>query len=187
MNQLMTFALLTLSPSAAQPPDALNEATEQALRTAALKVAPSVVLIETTGGTEMVGAGQRQIRKGVGPTTGLVVGADGYVISSAFNFANKPTAVFVSVPGRKERFNAKTVATDHTRMLTLLKIEAAGLPVPAAVPKAELRIGQWAMALGRALVPNPDLPPSVSVGVISALNRVFGKAVQTDAKVSPVN
>jgi S1-C subfamily serine protease/predicted esterase len=188
MKRLTLLALFALAvPSTAQPTDALNEATEQALRAAALKVAPSVVLIETTGGTEMVGGGRQQIRKGVGPTTGLVVEADGYVISSAFNFANKPTAVFVTVPGRKERYNAKQVATDHTRMLTLLKIDATGLPVPASAPKADLKIGQWAMALGRALVPNPDMPPSVSVGVVSALNRVFGKAIQTDAKVSPVN
>jgi S1-C subfamily serine protease/predicted esterase len=188
MNRLTFFSLLAIAtPAAAQPADALNEATEQALRVAALKVAPTVVLIETTGGTEMVGGRQQQIRKGVGPTTGLIVDANGYVISSAFNFANKPTGVFVTAPGRKERFVAKTVATDHTRMLTLLKIDATGLPVPAVAPKAEARIGQWAIALGRALVPNPDLPPSVSVGVVSALNRIFGKAIQTDAKVSPVN
>lgn len=185
LSYLVLAALAGQSP--AQSTDALNEATEQALRAAAKKVAPSVVLIETTGGTEMIGAGQRQIRKGVGPTTGLVIAPDGYVISSAFNFANKPTAVFVTVPGRKERFVAKIVATDHTRMLTLLKIDATDLPVPAAASKGDLQIGQWTMALGRALVPNPDLPPSVSVGVISALNRIFGKAIQTDAKVSPVN
>src|SRR5438105_2443331 len=188
MKRAVLVTILAFTSSVrAQSSDALNEATEQALRAAALKVAPSVVLIETTGGTEMVGAGQRQIRKGVGPTTGLVVAADGYVISSAFNFANKPTGVFATVPGRKERFVAKIVATDHSRMLTLLKIEATDLPVPASAPKASLKIGQWAVALGRALVPNPDLPPSVSVGVVSALNRIFGKAIQTDAKVSPVN
>jgi S1-C subfamily serine protease/predicted esterase len=188
MNRLVFVTLFALAfRVAAQPDDTVNEATEQALRAAALKVAPSVVLIETTGGTEMVGGRQQQIRKGVGPTTGLVVGVDGYVISSAFNFANKPTGVFVTIPGGKERFVAKAVATDHTRMVTLLKIEASGLPMPAAAPKADVKIGQWAIALGRALVPNVDLPPSVSVGVVSALNRIYGKAVQTDAKISPVN
>src|SRR3954452_17610736 len=119
-RMLSLAVLLSAVTWATAQPDALNEATEQALRAAALKVAPSVVLIETTGGTEMVGGGQRQIRKGVGPTTGLVVAADGYVVSSAFNFANKPAAVFVTLPGRKERLVAKQVATDHTRMITLL-------------------------------------------------------------------
>jgi serine protease Do len=68
-----------------------------------------------------------------------------------------------------------------------LKIEAADLPVPETAPKAEARVGQWTLALGRTLDPNPDRPPSVSVGVVSALGRITGKAIQTDAKVSPVN
>jgi serine protease Do len=188
MNRFALLALLAaVTTGNAQPTAGLNEATEQALRAAALKVAPSVVLIETTGGTEMVGGGQRAIRKGVGPTTGLVVAADGYVVSSAFNFANKPAAVFVTLPGRKDRLVAKQVATDHTRMITLLKVEPTDLPVPEAAPREEIKIGQWAVALGRALVPNPDYPPSMSVGVVSALGRIFGKAIQTDAKVSPVN
>jgi serine protease Do len=47
-----------------------------------------------------------------------------------------------------------------------------------------MRVGQWAIAVGRALDVNS---PNVSVGIISALNRIWGKAIQTDAKVSPVN
>src|SRR5438045_3720475 len=43
-----------------------------------------------------------------------------------------------------------------------------------------------ALALGRTWA-SADAPPSVSVGIISALDRIWGKAVQTDAKVSPVN
>jgi serine protease Do len=182
------LALLIARPAQAQPPDIANGADEQALKEAARRVAPSVVAIETSGGTEVINPGARgQVRKGIGPTTGLVVGAHGYVISSAFNFANKPSAIFVAVPGRKERYVAKAVATDQTRMVTLLKIDATDLPVPQPAPKAETRIGQWALALGRTLDPNPDHPPSVSVGVVSALNRILGRAIQTDAKVSPVN
>jgi S1-C subfamily serine protease/predicted esterase len=192
-NRSVVIALCAVlayaAPLVAQDPEAINEATEQALKAAAQRVAPSVVQIETTGGTEMVGAGPRGggFRKGVGPTTGVVVDADGYVISSAFNFAQKPASILVAVPGRKERLVAKTVATDHTRMLTLLKIEATGLSAPEGTPKTDIRIGQWAIALGRALDANPDRTPSMSVGVISALGRIFGKAMQTDAKVSPVN
>src|SRR5262245_1617392 len=195
MNQNWSFVTAAFAvfacaaPLFAQTPDAINDATEQALKAAARRVAPSVVQIETTGGTEMVGAGPRGagFRKGVGPTTGLVVDADGYVISSAFNFSQKPASILVAVPGRKERLVAKTVATDHTRMVTLLKIDATGLPAPEGAPKTDIRIGQWAVALGRALDANPDRTPSMSVGVISALGRIVGKAMQTDAKVSPVN
>jgi serine protease Do len=158
------------------------------------RVAPVVAKIETAGGQDLAGAtaapGGRQagVRKGVGPTTGLVVAADGYVISSSFNFANKPTDIFVTVPGHPRQV-AKVVATDQTRMLTLLKVGLKDLPVPTPVPKAEFRVGQWALALGRALDTNPSDGDqlSVSVGIISALGRIYGKCVQTDAKVSPVN
>jgi S1-C subfamily serine protease len=82
---------------------------------------------------------------------------------------------------------AKVVATDHLRMLTLLKIEATGLPVAQAAPKADIKVGHTAIALGRTLAQNVQLPPSISVGIISAINRIWDKALQTDAKISPTN
>lgn len=178
-----------LAASASAQPD-LDTANEQAMRAAAARVAPSVALIETTGGRGRVGGsgpGGAAVRKGTGPTTGVVVDADGYVITSSFNFADKPTAITVSVPSRPGRFPAKVVATDHSRMLTLLKIDATGLPVPEAVPASEIRIGQWTLALGRALDPVIEHAPSMSVGIISATNRIWGRCLQTDAKISPVN
>jgi S1-C subfamily serine protease len=183
------FSLILGSSSLpAQPPDDLESVQEHLMKEAVLLVANSVVQVETSGGAELVGpTGRgRQIRKGVGPTTGVIAGADGYVISSAFNFANKPSAIFVAVPGHKERYVATVVATDHSRMLTLLKINVQKLPVPTAVPKKEMHVGAWALALGRTWA-GLDVPPSVSVGVVSALGRIWGKAIQTDAKVSPTN
>ncbi len=83
---------------------------------------------------------------------------------------------------------AKVIATDQTRMLTLLKVDAAGLPVPAYVPKADIKIGYTALALGRTFNANvTEEMPSVHAGIISAKDRIWGKAVQTDAKVSPAN
>lgn len=171
----------------------LNELEEKALKEAVSIVAPCVVKIETQGGSDVIVGkpGTRQVRKGIGPTTGLIVSADGYIISSAFNFANKPAGIFITVPGKPKPYIGKVVATDQTRMLTLLKIDATGLPVPTAVPKKDIHIGQWAVAVGRSLDRKQDqgknTPPSVSIGIISALNRIWGKVLQTDAKVSPVN
>jgi S1-C subfamily serine protease/dienelactone hydrolase len=170
----------------------VNEATEKAMKAASAKVAPTVVKIETAGGAEVIpvgkkGAGGGGIRKGVGPTTGLVVAADGYVITSSFNFAHKPTDIFVTIPGKPTRLVAKVVAHDQTRMLTLLKVDAKDLPVPTAFPKKDLEIGLWAIALGRTSDPDTDRPPSMSIGIVSAVNRIWGKAIQTDAKTSPVN
>jgi S1-C subfamily serine protease/dienelactone hydrolase len=190
MSQLFTlvlaasFSLAALAPAA--DPDALQS---QAVKAAVQKVAPCVVQIQTSGGldiiggSEMIGSG---LRIGEGPTTGVILSPDGYIVSSAYNFVSKPTEIFVAVPGKRERYVAKNVATDTTRMLTLLKIEAEGLPVPASVPKKEFKVGQWALAVGRTWS-TADNPPSVSVGILSALDRIWGKAIQTDAKVSPVN
>ena len=187
---LLATAALVLAPAAARADDDFDTLQEQTIKAAVARVAPSVVQIETSGGTEIISAGPRgaQIRKGAGPTTGLVVAPDGYVISSAFNFANKPSSILVAVPGHKERYVAKAVATDQTRMLTLLKLtDASGLPVPTPAPKAEIRVGQTALAVGRTLAKDVTEPPSVSVGIVSAVGRIWGKALQTDAKVSPAN
>jgi S1-C subfamily serine protease len=172
--------------------DSLDDLQQKAIKASTKAVAPSVVQIETSGGTDILVAGPMgtPIRKAAGPTTGLVVAPDGYVISSAFNFVNKPSNITVRVPGHKEGYIADVVATDKTRMLTLLKFKTPPekpLVVPPAAPKAEVKVGQTALAMGKTLDPNPSDPPSVSVGIISAVNRIWGKAVQTDAKVSPAN
>ena len=196
--RVMTMVAVALacamnSPAPAFAQAELNELQEKALKAAVAKVAPGVVQIETSGGSDVISTGGRgmQVRKGVGPTTGVVVAPDGYVISSAFNFANKPTAIFVTVPGHKERYVAKVVANDLTRMLTLLKIEAKDLAVPAVAPKKDIKIGQSALAVGRTLDRHDDRElngmPSISYGIVAALHRIWDKALQTDAKVSPVN
>jgi serine protease Do len=175
---IMATCLLALAPLAAQ--DDIEGLEETAMRAAVATVAPSVVRIETLGGLERVG----QVLVGTGPTTGLVVSADGYIVSSAFNFIQQPSSILVTLPGG-QRAAAKIVARDHSRMLVLLKVTAPEpLAVPAAVPRSEMAVGQWSIAVGRTYE-QPE--PNLSVGVLSATNRVWGKAIQTDAKISPAN
>jgi serine protease Do len=188
------LALLFFAGTASTAEPDVNAGIEKAMKAALARAAPAVVKIETAGGLETAGGGASKggpsakgIAIGTGATTGVVVDPDGYVVTSSFNFANKPTDIFVTVPGRPTRFVAKIVATDQTRMLTLLKIDAKSLPVPAAYPKKDAKVGQWALALGRTLDTNIDHAPSVSAGIISAVNRLLGKAYQTDAKTSPIN
>lgn len=178
--------ILAIAPARAQDP---NDETERAMKAAAAKAAPSVVRIETAGGQDTIvwsGPMGTAVRKVVGPTTGLVVDADGYVITSSFNFINKPTDIFVTIPG-KARAVGKIIATDQSRMLTLLKIDQTGLTVPQAFPKKDVEVGLWSVALGRTLNPVVEQPPSMSAGIVSAVGRIWGKAVQTDAKISPNN
>src|SRR5260370_42706825 len=86
--------ILIANPLRAQD---LNEQREKAMKAATAKVAPSVVQIITQGGADLVVTGPKgpAFRKALGPTTGVVVSADGYIISSAFNFINNPTTILV--------------------------------------------------------------------------------------------
>src|SRR5262249_22124500 len=123
--------------------ESLSTREERAMKAAVARVAPSVVRIETVGGLERVG----QVLIGTGPTTGLIVSPEGHIISSAFNFVQKPDSILVTLPDGP-RLAAKLVATDHSRMLVLLKVDSERkLPVPEAVSQGEMRVGQWALAV----------------------------------------
>jgi S1-C subfamily serine protease/poly(3-hydroxybutyrate) depolymerase len=187
---LAALAALAAAAQTARADADLDELMQKTIKDALKTVGPCVVQIETQGGTDVIsrgGPGGGMVRKGFGPTTGVIVSADGYIISSAFNFANKPATIDVAIPGHKDRLSAKVVATDQTRMLTLLKVDAKDLPLPTPLPKAEFKSGQTTLALGRTLPETVEQPPSVDVGILSAVGRIWGKAVQTDAKISPVN
>jgi serine protease Do len=70
-------------------------------------------------------------------------------------------------------------------MLVLLKIDAGKpLAVGQIAPQKEMRVGQWAIVVGRCF---EGQQPNMAVGILSALDRVWGKAIQTDAAVSPNN
>lgn len=188
IRRTLLLAALAAVPAAAQD---VNDATEKAMKEAAVKVAPSVVRIETSGGAEAIwGSGRKgpevMFRRGVGASTGLVVDPDGYILTSTFNFVGEPTDIFVTVPGRP-RTVGKVIGSDPTRMLTMLKIDQTGLPLPQAFPKKDVEVGMWSIAIGRTLDPELTHPPSINGGIVSATNRVWGKAIQSDAKISPVN
>ncbi len=141
---------LAMAAPAAQANQSLAELEERAVQAAAQAVAPSLVKIETVGGMERVG----QFLVGTGPTTGLVVSADGLIISSAFNFIQKPDSILVTLADGT-RLPAKLVATDHSRMLVLLSVHASGPLTPAeAVPPEEVARGP----MGDRRRPHPVRP-----------------------------
>lgn len=188
----LTALALVLTTRPARAQEDLNQELEQMVKAAVKKVAPSVVQIVTQGGSDVVVTDPKKgtiFRKALGPTTGLVVGPDGYIITSTYNFINNPTTILVNVADSNEPLFARKVAEDKSRMLTLIKADIKGksLAVPVAVPKKEMQEGQWAIALGRTLDAKRGAAPSISLGIISAKNRIWGKAIQTDAKISPLN
>jgi S1-C subfamily serine protease/predicted esterase len=189
MKFRILLAVILATATATVRAQDLNDQLERMTKDAVKKVAPAVVQIVTQGGIDMVVTSPKGpvFRKAMGPTTGVIVDTEGYIISSAFNFVNSPTVILVAVPGQAEPYVAKLVATDKSRLLTLLKVETKGLPVPSYVPKKDIVEGQWSIALGRTLDAKRAHLPSISVGIISATGRIWGKALQTDAKISPIN
>jgi serine protease Do len=121
-------------------------------------------------------------QKAEGPTTGVILSADGYIVTSAWNFESSPTVVTVTTADGKTTA-AKLLGIDRAAGLALLKIERDGLPAATFLDPKDATVGAWAFAVGRAL----DKRVDVKYGILSAKNRIEGNAIQTDAATSPSN
>ena len=177
---ILQFAFVLPTIAQQDSPQALDAQEEAVLREAADSVAASVAQIRAIGGLDSVGSALLAN----GPTTGLVISPDGYIVSSAFNFLQQPVSILVTLASGKQA-PAELVATDHSRMLVLLKVSGVtDLPVPTFTPADEIKPGQWAVAIGRTYRLDRI---NVSVGIVSAVGRMFGKVIQTDADVSTAN
>ncbi len=119
----------------------------------------------------------------LGKTTGIVLTADGWILVSRFALALEPTTILITVPDRGT-FHAQRAGEDTSRGIALVKIDAQDLPVPEFADPAEVRVGQWAFALGRTFASDE---PTVHFGIVSAKNRLFGRTLQIDAYTSPAN
>lgn len=159
---------------------------EQAFKAAVARVAGAVVRIEPAGASTVEVGAAAEAAPAAGPSTGTVVEAGGWVVTTSFAVPQDVTQAIVVLPDGR-RTAAQAVGRDLSRGLVLLQIDAAlaaELAVPEPAPRGELAVGQWTLALGRTW---DSATPSVAVGVLSATSRAWGKAVQTDASVSPAN
>ena len=159
--------------------------TSKSFRESAKRIEPSLVTIESYGGVSAVQGRIGGIRsQGEGNTTGVMISPDGYILTSTFNFIQQPPVISVITSDGERRF-AKLLGRDDTRKICLLKIEnVSEMPVPEMVDASDVVVGQWAMSLG---VGYGDTSPALSIGIISAKNRIGGRAIQTDANISPAN
>lgn len=164
---------------------ALDE--ETAFTAAAARVAPTVVRIEAAGVSAATLSGPAEASPASGPSSGVVVGADGWIVATSFAVPKDVDQV-VATLADGTRHVARVTGRDLSRGLVLLRVTlpagSVPLEVPEAAPRDSWRVGQWTLALGRAW---SAARPSVGVGILSATNRAWGKAIQTDASVSPAN
>ena len=150
-----------------------------AFKTAADAAAESVVRVETLGGADV--AGGQLVSSG--PASGVVVSADGLILTSTFAFLGDPTGVLVRLPDGR-RVAAERLGTDESRQVALLRVDADGLTPAVPANIGDIAVGDWAVAVGRTYSADAV---NVSVGIVSAKDRILGRAVQTDAKTSPAN
>lgn len=160
-------------PSAAVAADAEYAAIRNALQ----QTSSAVVQIETIGAS----ASQGELTLGA-PISGIRIDSQGHILTSLWGLEETPASILI-VAADGSRQPAELIARDHSRELVLLKTKpnnaAAHLELQRSGP---VQVGQWAIAVGRGIT--PDLP-SVSVGIVSATERMFGRAIQIDARISP--
>jgi Do/DeqQ family serine protease len=129
---------------------------------------------------------QMQRRSGLG--SGVIVSADGYILTN-YHVIDGADEIEVALnDGRK--FKAKVIGTDPESDLAVLKIGAdAKLPAISFAAAGTLRVGDVVLAIG-----NPfGVGQTVTSGIVSALDRshlginTFENFIQTDAAINPGN
>jgi len=128
--------------------------------------------------------------------SGVIVGDEGYVITNAHVVDGGDEVIVTLNDGRQ--LDAEVLEAIGNWDLALLRIQGEDLPVaPMAEPGQELYIGEWAIAIGSPFgYLLADTQPTVTVGVISAVNRDIKQSggdreylgmIQTDAAINPGN
>jgi len=127
--------------------------------------------------------------------SGVIFSTEGYILTNA-HVVEGATKIKIILEDNRQ-FEAQLIGTDNTYDIAVLKIEGEDLPVANLGNSEDLIIGEWVIAVG-----NPygflikDSKPSVSVGVISAVNRdfahdrngkIYRRMIQTDAAINPGN
>jgi serine protease Do len=120
--------------------------------------------------------------------SGVVISADGFVVTNNHVIGEGETEVTVTVGDRREA-RARIIGVDSWTDLALLKIEGTNLPVIPWGDSSKLRVAEWVMAVG-----NPfSLNQTVTLGIVSALGRAnvgitqYEDFIQTDAAINPGN
>src|SRR5437899_612044 len=190
-------------------PRSVLRAMEDALSAVADRVTPAVVHVSTVPKKTPSGAPEeaperfkeffgeefyeryfrRRPREDARATgSGVLVDPKGYILTNNHVIENAQDIIVRLSDQRK--FSARLVGRDPKTDLAVLKVDAPGpLPVAELGDSNQLRVGQWAIAIG-----NPfGLDRTVTVGIISATARTrvgvtqYDNFIQTDASINPGN
>jgi serine protease Do len=108
-------------------------------------------------------------KRPAGVSTGVVIDADGHVLTSYFNVRGTVESITVILPGG-EKIDGKMLGTDASKDLALIKVDPAAAKLsPIEWAKEKPQVGSFVMALGRS--PEPDRGTATR-GIVSAMDRV---------------
>ena len=187
-------AVPALSPSDTSAPS--SSELQSQIKAAAAKVTPAVVNIASTvvvrdqpamDEAPMFGIAPTQTYRQYGQGSGVIVTADGYIITNNHVVAD---AIDVEVLlGDRREFKGRVIATDPKTDVAIVKIDASGLPTVAWGDSSRLGVGDFVLAVGNPL----GLNQTVTFGIVSAVGRAdvgiadYEDFIQTDAPINPGN
>jgi S1-C subfamily serine protease len=161
---------------------------EEDIASVAAKVSPSVVSIITTVQSRSTGVGE-------GAGTGIIISADGYIMTNKHVISDASDVSVVTSDGTTYD-NVKVVGADPLNDVAFLKVAGVSNLKPAEIgDSSSIRIGQKVVAIGNAL---GQYQNTVTSGIISGTGRPVsaqaGETVetltdllQTDASINPGN
>ena len=130
--------------------------------------------------------GQGQDYKTQSLGSGFIISSDGYILTNA-HVVNDAEEVIVKLADKRE-FKAKIIGIDRRSDVSLLKIDANGLPKVTLGDPAQLKVGEWVVAIGSPF----GLENTVTAGIVSAKGRALPQEnyvpfIQTDVAINPGN
>ena len=170
---------------------------------AANKILPSIVgiKIEYTVNTQSF-FGRSSSSTATASGSGIIISDDGYiltnnhVVSSSTSESNSyyqitdAGKVTVTLFGDETEYEAKIVGQDEQTDLAVIKIEKTGLTKAEFADSDDVKVGEFAMAVGNPV----NMTSTVTTGIVSAVNRKItdsdGKTytcIQTDAAINSGN
>ena len=133
--------------------------------------------------------------------SGIIISEDGYILTnnhvvssssseSSYYQISEATKVSVTLFNDETEYEAKIVGQDEQTDLAVIKIEKTGLTKAEFADSDDVKVGEFAMAVGNPV----NMTSTVTTGIISAVNRKItdsdGKTytcIQTDAAINSGN
>ncbi|HET7181076.1 MAG TPA: trypsin-like peptidase domain-containing protein [Candidatus Limnocylindrales bacterium] len=159
---------------------------------AAAKVSPAVVRI-TAEGVSANGLGGALPETGIG--SGIIYDPDGWILTNRHVVTTSDGSVAskltVELKDGRE-FTGTVYGIDTLTDLSIVKVDATGLPAAPIGRSADIKVGQLAIAIGSPL---GTYTSTVTTGIISATGRTvnvdsdtrLSNLIQTDAAINPGN